>query len=290
MSPLSAMSAHHSAPKRPRLSLQIKSVSSPVPTVRTSRTLNAVVKPRSPTAFNTLSNVYSTAIDRSTPVQAEPLTAINTRAGPPSLPRLQTQQPEKPGFTPFTAHYPDTPLTAQPMSPAAAAMEINFPSTMTATPPLSAGPVDPAGPKMFAFPPSEAVARALGCASPCTPRRRNALLSSAAAQGKAAPYTHNPRSLHSILRNSPLPPRSAQTPISPRRQSLRLQEKTAQHVNNNSPLTQTITTNKYTKSHIDLLFEEASPYSPPCQEGGAELSLDLAMAYDGEETRDGGQP
>src|SRR3569833_1077006 len=184
MSPLSAMSAHHSAPKRPRLSLQIKSVSSPVPTVRTSRTLNAVVKPRSPPAINTLSNVYSTAIDRSPPVQAEPLTAINTRAGPPSLPRLQTQQPEKPGFTPFTAHYPDTPLTAQPMSPAAAAMEINFPSTMTATPPLSAGPVDPAGPKMFAFPPSEAVTHTHNSTTPNTPHHHNTQQTTTTAQGK----------------------------------------------------------------------------------------------------------
>jgi hypothetical protein len=60
----------------------------------------------------------------------------------------------------------------------------------------------------------------------------------------------------------------------------------------NDPLTQTITTNKYIKSHIDLLAEEASPYSPtdPEKKSLETLeTLDLAMAYTGDETRDGGQ-
>lgn len=95
--------------------------------------------------------------------------------------------------------------------------------------------------------------------------------------------------LHSILRNSPLPPSSAKTPISPRRQSLRLQEKAARRVGYNSPLTQTITTNLYTKSHIDLLREEASPYSPNNPEEDPDMTLDLTLAYTGDETRDGGQ-
>lgn len=56
----------------------------------------------------------------------------------------------------------------------------------------------------------------------------------------------------------------------------------------NDPLTQTITTNKYVKSHIDLLAEE-SPYSATDPEGEKIETLDLTMAYTGDETRDGGQ-
>lgn len=46
------------------------------------------------------------------------------------------------------------------------------------------------------------------------------------------------------------------------------------------------------KSHIDLLAEEASPNSAlDAEKGGLEIntSLDLTMAYTGDETRDGGQ-
>jgi hypothetical protein len=58
----------------------------------------------------------------------------------------------------------------------------------------------------------------------------------------------------------------------------------------NNPLTQTIVNNKYTKSHNDLLIEEASPKismsgSPHDK---VEMILDLATAYSGDETRDGG--
>jgi hypothetical protein len=56
-----------------------------------------------------------------------------------------------------------------------------------------------------------------------------------------------------------------------------------------SPLTQTITTERYTKSHIDLLVEEASPYTPSPVPEDSDMLLDLAMAYSGDETRDGGQ-
>ena len=60
----------------------------------------------------------------------------------------------------------------------------------------------------------------------------------------------------------------------------------------NSPLTQTITTNLYTKSHIDLLCEEASPFSSPMTTtptgSDADTVLDLTLAYSGNETRDGG--
>jgi hypothetical protein len=57
----------------------------------------------------------------------------------------------------------------------------------------------------------------------------------------------------------------------------------------NNPLTQTITTNKYIKSHIDLLAED-SPHSASegDHEGGLTV-LDTTMRYTGDETRDGGQ-
>ncbi|EOO00430.1 putative glucan 4-alpha-glucosidase-like protein [Phaeoacremonium minimum UCRPA7] len=66
-------------------------------------------------------------------------------------------------------------------------------------------------------------------------------------------------------------------------------EKAARRVGYNSPLTQTIITNKYTKSHIDLLVEEVSPYTTPVTDEQAGKVLDLTMAYTGDETRDGGQ-
>lgn len=101
---------------------------------------------------------------------------------------------------------------------------------------------------------------------------------------QVAPYTH-PRSLRSILRNSPLPPRSTVTPVTPRT-SVRLANKATKRVGYNDPLTQTITTNKYTTSHIELLSEEA-------HDGGEEdeevENLDVTMTNNGDETRDGGQ-
>jgi hypothetical protein len=256
-----------------------------VSNVRTRGTLAANVDPTSPTAFNTLSNVYVTAIERSTPVQSTPVTAINLFQ---SL-KLQTDPETLKGQklktkTPYTATYPDTPLSANPKSPVT--MEITYPSTMTATPPLSAGPVESSSASVFSFAPSD-VTHQVTAVSPVQSRRRPF-----ANAGTKAPYTH-PRSLHSILRNSPLPPSSALSPVSPRRQSLRLQEKAARRVGYESPLTQTITTEKYTKSHIDLLAEEASPYSasasPHPLDDESDMVLDLTMAYSGDETRDGGQ-
>ncbi|KAF5511588.1 hypothetical protein CGCS363_v003208 [Colletotrichum siamense] len=260
------------ASRRPKLSLSIKT--SPAPHTRINKSL-ALVDPKSPTTFNTLSNVYTTAIERSTPAIADPLTAIN-EAKDLVTPQLRIQ-------TPYTVCYPETPLTAHPLSPAAA-MEITFPSTMTATPPLSAGPVE--GPQMFGFSPIDAQTplTALMNDQP-TPRslrkRTNLTL-----VGTKPPYSH-PRSLHSILRNSPLPPPTAKTPTSPRRQSLRLQEKAARRVAYNSPIEQTITTNTYTKSHIDLLIEDSSPASPRAQQDQNTI-LDLALAFTGNETLDGG--
>ncbi|KAI1489146.1 hypothetical protein F5X96DRAFT_27397 [Biscogniauxia mediterranea] len=280
--------------RRPRLSLQTKPT--PGPNTRSSKSSLANVNPRSPTAFNTLSNVYVTAIERSTPVQSTPLTAINLHQPL----KLQTDPESLRGHqqrvqTPFTATLPDTPLSANPRSPPQH-MDIIFPSTMTATPPMSAG----SEPKMFTFASNDTRKQAV----PPSPSQNYRRMANATLM--KAPYSHN-RSLHSILRNSPLPPSSSKSPISPRRQSLRLQEKAARRVGYESPLTQTITTEKYTKSHIELLAEDASPYtpSPIAEDDDSDMALDLAMAAaaatyaggQGEEetmtmtttTRDGGQ-
>ena len=325
------MSTHQSQPssppKRPRLSLQIKTFNGS--SVRTSRTLAAAVDVKSPTAFNTLSNVYATAVDRSTPIQEHaPATALSSSGGRPML-RLQTQAGQDGGApvpkdrrlqTPYLGPYLDTPLTAQPMSPAIATAQsqMMFPSAMTATPPLSAQPQEQNGPRVFTFEsnnnnnmaqqPSltlitttaQQQASEMPSSSSCseTPRRRTTFPSNVT----KLPYTH-PRSLRSILRNSPLAPLTCQSPNSSRRQSLRLQEKAARRVAYNSPLCETITTSKYTKSHVDLLAEDsATPTTPTAKsmsssEGsscsdfsseGEEL-LDQTMAYTGNETRDGGQ-
>ena len=362
-----------SPPKRPRLSLQIKSLTTG-PGIRTSRTLAAVTNPRSPTSFNTLTNVYSTAIDRSAvtpvPITAEPITAINMNDKRlPDMPRLQMPSAltgDRGAHTPFMAtQLPETPLTAKPMSPAMA-LEMRFPSTMTSTPPLSAGPLDAnTGQKpVFCFSPDDIqkhshfyptgdlniVVTSDDCrkarsantngddmdtalvdscsessfamsdggfdtpfpsdlhSSPPPPRpsqlsiaaattpitaisRRRATVPGLVIPSKPAPYIRN-RALHSILRNSPLPPTTAATPVSLRRQSQRLIDKANRHVMYNNPLTQTITTNLYTRSHVDLLCEEASPFASPSSASpsgnDADRVLDLTMAYTGNETRDGG--
>lgn len=267
------MSDPSSPPRKPRLSLQIKAISH-CPTVRSSRTLAAAIDPKSPTSFNTLSNVYVTAIERSTP---EPVTAIKTK---PSL-RLQTQAKPSQLQTPYLGPYLDTPQSAHPASPAVTA--VVFPSAMTATPPMSAGAVESnAANPVFSFNSGDVPSSAL--LSPNTPRRRKTFPNSLS----KLPYTH-PRNLHSILRNSPLPPLSTQSPDSPRRRSQRLQEKAARRVAYNSPLEQTITTQTYVKSHVDLLSDDASPYSPYNAAEDPENVLDQTMAYTAGETQDGGQ-
>ncbi|KAJ9143541.1 Glucan 4-alpha-glucosidase-like protein [Coniochaeta hoffmannii] len=263
--------------RKPRLSLQIKAISHG-PSVRSSRTLAAAIDPKSPTSFNTLSNVYVTAIERSTP---EPVTAIKSK---PTL-RLQTQPAAKPSQlqNPYLGPYLDTPQSAHPASPATALTALVFPSAMTATPPMSAGAVESnKAQPVFSFnttkdTPSSALM------SPNTPRRRKTFPNSLV----KLPYTH-PRNLHSILRNSPLPPLSTQSPDSPRRRSQRLQEKAARRVAYNSPLEQTITTQTYVKSHVDLLSEDGSPFSPYSAAEDPDNVLDQAMAYTVGETRDGG--
>lgn len=273
------MSSTNNTSKRPRLSLQTSTAATS--RTRSKSTLGLRTDIKSPTAFNTLSNVYVTAIERSTPVQSTPVTAINLLQTLKIQTNPEALKGQQRTHTPYTATYPDTPLSANPKSPMQ--IEIQYPSTMTATPPLSAGPVDNNGPRVFSFNPTD-IAAQTGPVSPAQSRRR--LLNVPAAK---LPYTH-PRSLHSILRNSPLPHASSdKSPISPRRQSLRLQEKAARRVGYESPLTQTIITEKYTKSHVDLLSEDASPYSATPTAEDSEMVLDHTMAYTGDETRDGGQ-
>lgn len=77
--------------------------------------------------------------------------------------------------------------------------------------------------------------------------------------------------------------------MSPTRTSRRLADRAAKKLCFNNPLTQTITTKRYVKSHIDLLAEDASPYSATDSKAGTLENLDLTMAYNGDETRDGGQ-
>ena len=78
-------------------------------------------------------------------------------------------------------------------------------------------------------------------------------------------------------------------PMSPTRSSKRLAERASKKLCFNNPLTQTIITEKYIKSHIDLLAEEASPHSAIDPEAESIETLDLTLAYTGDETRDGGQ-
>lgn len=239
--------------------------------------------PKDPTAYNTLSNVYVTTIERSTPVNTEPMTAIHTLE---AFSLTTPMDAKHRVVTPYIASYPETPLSENAPSPNR--LEINYPSTMTATPPLSAGPVDSHTSKPFSFSAADTSAaggkEATSRSETLTPPRSQSLVDAAL----QAPYTH-PRSLHSILRNSPLPPPTAIAPFSPRRQSRRLQEKANRRVGYSKPLTQEIVTNKYTKSHIDLLVEEASPHSPPCLPPLPQNAVDLAMAFTANEIQDGGQ-
>ncbi|KLU91956.1 hypothetical protein MAPG_10905 [Magnaporthiopsis poae ATCC 64411] len=198
MPPTRMASSPDSPPKRPRLSLQIKAISNG-PSVRTSRTLAAAVNPTSPTSFNTLSNVYMTAIGKScaSPIVPEPLTAIRTSSSArlPVL-KLQTGPQIQTGAAVPSGMFPDTPLTAQPRSPAVY-NEIIFPSTMTATPPLSAGPVETTiDNRTFSFSCEDTAASRLAAAenpkaaapaSPRTPKRRATAPSRAGGSAPAPP-------------------------------------------------------------------------------------------------------
>ncbi|CAF3492411.1 unnamed protein product [Fusarium graminearum] len=269
--------------KKPRLSLQIKTSCSPA--TRSSRSY--AVDPKDPTAFNTLSNVYVTTIERAAPSLPEPITAINTLQAFSLETPVERQDPKHRVVTPYVASYPETPSSDTAPSPHPG-LEINYPSTMTATPPLSAGPVDSQTSKAFSFSPADISAAPVHKPHLHVEKRTLTRPTSLAELTTQAPYTH-PRSLHSILRNSPLPPPTAIPPPSPRRQSRRLQDKANRRVCYNNPLTQEIVTNKYTKSHIDLLVEEASPHSPPCVPPQPQNAIDLALAFMPNEIQDGGQ-
>lgn len=293
--PLQTMSAPSSPPKRPRLSLQIKAPAVPQVLGKSVTALKADFSdPYSPTAFNTLSNAYAAAIESSSPRTARPdqVSKPTVNAERPRSLRLQTpssdsssgnvfsnpvQRLQTPG--PFANITPDSPYTAHPsMSPSSKGSSTNTAFPFTFTPPQSAHPQESTDPKVFTF-----ASTRLPNTTPISPnnalRRRNTIASL-----HSAPYTH-PRSLRSILRNSPLPPRSSMTPASPSRLSLRYNPN--KKVGYNTPLTQTITTNKYVRSHIDLLAEDASPFTPT--DPDKESVLEAAFVYTGDETRDGGQ-
>ncbi|KAG6025975.1 hypothetical protein E4U41_001383 [Claviceps citrina] len=284
--------------KRPRLSLQINTATDPP--LKGSR--DQFVDPSDATAFNTMSNIYVSAMERfsALPLPSEPMTAINT------LQDLSLQTPvdkanSRPRVvTPFVPTYPVTPSTVQPISPQQ--LDLVYPSTKSATPPSSAEALDNTS-KVFTFSLADTSSSSSSSSSsplPSCPSIRSPTggrLSSRRGPTSCAseplsrmPYTH-PRSLHSILRNSPLTPRPAIPPPSPRRQPLCPRKQAAKKVEYDSPLEEEITTFKYTKSHIDLLAEDGSPLSPSdaLSVAGSELMLDMALSFTDNEIRDGGQ-
>ncbi|KAI6780381.1 uncharacterized protein J7T54_007230 [Emericellopsis cladophorae] len=268
------MSFQQGAPKKPRLSLKIKTSCEPAARPRPQ------VDPSDPTAFNTLSNAYVTAIERSTP-----LTAINTLQAFSLNTPVEHQDSRLRVHTPFVAKYPETPLSAHPQSPRV--MEMSFPSTMAATPPMS-GTTDSNESKVFTF--SAVDTGEQPQPKPTDDRKgKNRVLPYMSTNHLRCPPYTQPQVLHSILRNSPLPPKTAIPPPSPRRQSLRLQEKAARRVGYTSPLEQTIVTNKYTRSHIDLLSAEPSPSSPSITAPASQEPLDAVLSFTSNEIQDGGQ-
>ncbi|KAJ4153128.1 hypothetical protein LMH87_009632 [Akanthomyces muscarius] len=300
--------------KRPRLSLQIKSSSSSASASTTSNrpaSRGFSLNPSDPTAFNTLSNAYVTAIERaSTPVTSpvavrEPLTAINT---------FQAISLYSPISARPASAYPATPLSAHTSSQPSVVLPL--PSVMSPTPPLSAGAVDSTGgSKIFSFSPRDSAAgrhsleQALHAAassaaaattpsSPmATPPKQRPAVRTGGLSGSPPPYTHA-KALRSILRNSPLPSRRPASAPSPRPRfapTVRIQveedsarrqqqQRAAKRVCYHSPIEQEITTNMYTKSHIDLLVEEATTTTSP-----RHLPVDLSRAFSANEIQDGGQ-
>ncbi|KAG5927739.1 hypothetical protein E4U42_001897 [Claviceps africana] len=273
--------------KRPRLSLQIQPACSPPSRDPRSQSTD----PTDPTTFNTMSNVYVTAMDpRFSTDPAPSMTAVHSTKQTSRKTALTRADSSDSASRPAvvtppsvpTCPCPETPLTAPPTS--APRRDFVYPSTTTATP-LSAGALDSAS-NVFAFSPA-------GTPSPRshpptrsprengTPFRRRSSLPFPETSPGRMPYTH-PRSLHSILRNSPLPPKPA---VPPRRPLLRFQQP-AKKVEYDSPLEEEITTFKYTKSHSDLLAEDPSPLSPSDALSAAETPLILeGLSF----TADGGQ-
>ncbi|KFY58608.1 hypothetical protein V497_04750 [Pseudogymnoascus sp. VKM F-4516 (FW-969)] len=275
---------------------------------KSSTALKADIDPSSPTAFNTLSNAYAAAISLASPVPMSaaptiPTTFSANTARPKSLRLLTNATPQTavlpsqriqtPG--PFTVVYPDTPTTlSQVPTPVTAHPNITLQAPFTFTPPQSAHPSSPSstsstGTSTTAAPTiNTATSSRLRRAnissitttltpssfpsSPRTPRRRATTGSSTPYK---PPYTH-PRSLRSILRNSPLPARTAGA-VAPA-------EKGRRRVEYNDPLTQTITTELYVRSHVELLGEDGDVEA---ESGEAETGIEAVMSYGA--TRDGGQ-
>ncbi|CAI4211595.1 unnamed protein product [Parascedosporium putredinis] len=283
------MASQPSKPRRPIL--QINTTQVPPSRISSSRKI-VVVDPKDPTAFNTLSNVYATVIDRSTPVQAEPLTAIKTRQP------LQIQTTGLKGaedakrtvtpFIPYGPSYPETPLTAHPKSPMNNP-EFILPSTMTNTPPLSAGPVESTTPS-FSFAPSDMVRRLgasteattpIAVAVPTTPR-----------QTRSGPFSKPPRPTSTRAASTA----SCETPLTPFQRPYPAfaaeaipapARKAAKRVGYNSPIEQTIVNSKYVFSHVDLLAEDASP-SPMSPALPQVLpTVETVACYSGEERTPG---
>ncbi|EGX88812.1 hypothetical protein CCM_08858 [Cordyceps militaris CM01] len=308
--------------KRPRLSLQIKT-NNPASTTHfaqrpaiTTATRPCSLNPSDPTAFNTLSNAYVTAIERAaTPVASpvgEPLTAIrNMQAISLCSPTL--------GPAPARSSFPATPLSAYPSSSPSKPMLpllLLLPSVMSPTPPVSAGAVE-MGSRVFSFSPRDAAAgrhsleQALHAAAAAaaaatttttttttpsspviTPPKQQSAPPRTTLSASPPPYTHA-KALRSILRNSPLPSRrpNAAATSSPRglAPTVRIQtpdvQRAAKRVCYHSPIEQEIITNTYTKSHIDLLVDEASTMTTSPRG----LPVDLSRAFSANEIQDGGQ-
>ncbi|OBT74288.1 hypothetical protein VF21_07370 [Pseudogymnoascus sp. 05NY08] len=312
MSHQADMSHTSSPPKRPRLSLQIKTPSAPMTLNKSSTALKADIDPSSPTAFNTLSNAYAAAISLASPLpmSAAPVTATSFSAssarpkslrlvtsGAPQSALLPSHRIQTPG--PFTVVYPDTPTTQAP-TPVTAHPDVSLQAPFTFTPPQSAHPSSPTstvstGTNTTTIAAAAATTTATTSrlrrinvsiptlapspfpSSPRTPRRR---ATTGSTTPYKAPYTH-PRSLRSILRNSPLPARTAGGAVAT------TVEKGGRRVGYNNPLTQTITTELYIRSHVELLGEDDAV---PDGEGAGETEtgIEAVLAYDGA-TRDGGQ-
>ncbi|TQV91492.1 hypothetical protein V2A60_008865 [Cordyceps javanica] len=153
--------------KRPRLSLQIKTTTTTTTTTTTSRPFS--LNPSDPTAFNTLSNAYVTAIERSSTPVASPVVVVAAGSGPAAEPltAINTLQ----AFTlcspvraaPRPATLLATPLSAHPSSSSSASsanVVLSLPSVMSPTPPVSAGALESktAGRNVFSFSQRDAAA------------------------------------------------------------------------------------------------------------------------------------
>ncbi|KAG6068984.1 hypothetical protein E4U32_006034 [Claviceps aff. humidiphila group G2b] len=264
--------------KRPRLSLETKSACSPPSIGLGGQPMDL----SDATSFNTISNAYVSAIERFSALPPGPFTALD----PLQTAELETAVEEasvRPRLmTPLARTCHDTPVSAQLTLPQQ--IDLLYPSTGSPSSPLLAEALD----RNFALSSADtsSAPRWPSIRSSCDDRTPSQLRAALACSEPPArmPYIH-PRSLHSILRNSPLPPGPAlPRSSSPRRQCLRLEEKAAKKVEYDSPLEEEITTYTYTKSHIELLAEDGSPLSPsdalPITERPIVLGMGFSFAKD----------